>query len=105
MHADTLVIFRELADRSPSEREAYYVEHRVPAAVRAEVESLLRFDGESIGALRGRIAEAAKAALAESAGVAAAENDETRADVRPLASELGEGSFPAGREPFWQDRD
>ena len=96
MHADTLVIFRELADRSPSEREAYYVEHRVPAAVRAEVESLLRFDGESIGAIRGRIAEAAKAALAESAGVAAAENDETRADLRPLPSELGEGSFPAG---------
>jgi serine/threonine-protein kinase len=39
-----IALFRELADRSPAERESYYAEHHVDAALRVEVESLLRFD-------------------------------------------------------------
>jgi hypothetical protein len=41
---DVVSLFRELTDRSPTEREACYAQRQVPAAVRAEVESLLRFD-------------------------------------------------------------
>jgi hypothetical protein len=57
-HMDPAVIalFRELADRSPLERERYYARQRVPAAIRAEVESLLRFDGETIDAIQSRVA-------------------------------------------------
>src|SRR5215204_82049 len=40
-------LFRELADCSAAEREACYAQRQVPAAIRAEVESLLRFDGLS----------------------------------------------------------
>jgi serine/threonine-protein kinase len=56
MNSDVLVLFREVADRSPLEREEYYVQQRVPAAIRAEVESLLRFDGETDGAVHGWVA-------------------------------------------------
>src|SRR5688572_7416767 len=56
MNSDVLVLFREVADRSPLEREEYYVQQRVPAAIRAEVESLLRFDGETDGAVHGCVA-------------------------------------------------
>ena len=45
MNEDVLALFRELADRSAAERETYYRRHGTPAAVRAEVESLLRYDG------------------------------------------------------------
>jgi hypothetical protein len=44
MDQDVIVVFREVADRSASEREEYYSQRRVPAAAREEVESLLRFD-------------------------------------------------------------
>jgi hypothetical protein len=43
MDPDAIVLFRELADRSSSEREQYYARHQVPAAVRTEMESLLRY--------------------------------------------------------------
>lgn len=59
MQPDALVLFREVADRSPSEREAYYVEHAVDPAVRAEVESLLRFDGRTVGSLHEYVASVA----------------------------------------------
>jgi hypothetical protein len=45
---DAIILFRELADRSSSEREEYYARHQVPAAVRAEVESLLHFDRKTV---------------------------------------------------------
>jgi eukaryotic-like serine/threonine-protein kinase len=47
MKSEALALFREVADRSPAEREVYYAEHRIEAALRSEVESLLRFDGQS----------------------------------------------------------
>jgi Protein kinase domain len=56
MDPAVIALFRELADRSPLEREKYYARQRVPAAIRAEVESLLRFDGETIDAIHGRVA-------------------------------------------------
>jgi tetratricopeptide (TPR) repeat protein len=67
MDPDAIALFSKLADRSPSEREAYYAEHGIGAALRAEVESLLRFDettGKSVGAY---LASAAEELLAESA--------------------------------------
>ena len=60
MHADAIALFRELADRSPAERQAYYDQRRVPDPLRAEVESLLRFDGETAGAIGDGVAAAAR---------------------------------------------
>jgi hypothetical protein len=93
MDTAAMSLFRELADRSPSEREAYYVRHRVPDAVRAEVESLIRFDGDTAGGLRGQVAAAADAVLAGRTAL--------RESARPLdgagaESELVEGRFPPG---------
>jgi predicted Ser/Thr protein kinase len=45
MDPDAIALSRELADRSRSEREAYYVQHATPPAIRTEVESLLSLDG------------------------------------------------------------
>ena len=56
-------LFRDVADRSPAERDDYYARHKVPAALRAEVESLLRFDRESLDPIHGRVASAAAGAL------------------------------------------
>ena len=52
-------LFHEVADRSPSEREEYYSQRQTPAAVREEVESLLRFDRTSEHSLTGLVACAA----------------------------------------------
>ena len=48
MNPEAVALFRDLADRSPAEREEYYVRQKVPAAVREEVESLLRYDGDTV---------------------------------------------------------
>ena len=96
MNPNAMALFRELADGSPSEREAYYVRHRVPAAVRAEVESLLHFDEDTTGAIHARIAGAAKAALADRAPGSAATSDIDESHTRLTASEIGEGRFPPG---------
>jgi eukaryotic-like serine/threonine-protein kinase len=61
MDQDAIILFRELAGRPLSEREEYYARHQVPAAVRAEVESLLRFDRETVDSIHGYVAAAAKA--------------------------------------------
>jgi eukaryotic-like serine/threonine-protein kinase len=63
MDPDAIVLFRELADRSSSEREEYYARHQVPAAVRTEVESLLRFDRETVDSVHAWIAAAADRVL------------------------------------------
>jgi eukaryotic-like serine/threonine-protein kinase len=65
MDRDVIALFRELADCSPAAREDYYVRQRVPAALRAEVESLLRFDGETVEAVQGRVAAVAAHVLRE----------------------------------------
>jgi eukaryotic-like serine/threonine-protein kinase len=63
MDPDAMALFHELADRSPSEREDCYMQRQVPAGVRAEVESLLRFDATSGHSLSGYMAAAAEEAL------------------------------------------
>ena len=63
MNPNAIALFRELADRSPSEREEYFARHHVPAALRSEVESLLRFDAESVDAFHGYVASAAEQVL------------------------------------------
>ena len=63
MDQDAIILFRELAGRPLSEREEYYARHQVPAAVRVEVESLLRFDRETVDSIHGYVAAAAKGLL------------------------------------------
>jgi serine/threonine-protein kinase len=94
MNSDAMALFRELADRSPTEREEYYVRQRVPPALRAEVESLLRFDSDTVGAIHERVAAAARIALghldpATHTAVAQSDGDS-------LVSEIGEGRFAPG---------
>ncbi len=64
MDRKAIVVFRELADRSAAERDAYYVRHAVPSAVRAEVESLLRFDHGAVDSLRGYVEATAQSLVA-----------------------------------------
>ncbi|HTS25455.1 MAG TPA: protein kinase [Bryobacteraceae bacterium] len=44
MRDEVPLLFREVADLAPAEREQYFERNRVPAELRAEVESLLSFD-------------------------------------------------------------
>ena len=63
MDRDVIAVFRDVADRSPAEREDYYSRCGVPAALRAEVESLLQFDGATLDTAHARVAAAAYALL------------------------------------------
>jgi serine/threonine-protein kinase len=44
MRPEVTALFRELADRSPEERQEYYVREGVAEALREEIESLLQYD-------------------------------------------------------------
>jgi serine/threonine protein kinase len=44
MRPEVTALFRELADRSPAEREEYYTREGVAEALREEIESLLQYD-------------------------------------------------------------
>ena len=48
MDPNPVALARELADRSPAERETYYAENHVEPALRAEVESLLRNETQAV---------------------------------------------------------
>jgi eukaryotic-like serine/threonine-protein kinase len=63
MDPDAIALFRELADRSPSERQEYYARHQVSVALRGEVESLLCFDRDTADSLHGCVASAAEGVL------------------------------------------
>ena len=63
MDRDVIAVFRDVADRSPEEREAYYTRRGLPAALRAEVESLLQFDGATLDPADARVTAAAYAFL------------------------------------------
>jgi eukaryotic-like serine/threonine-protein kinase len=76
MNPDALALFRELADRSPAEREAYYAEHHVEGALRAEVESLLRFDDQAGASLHNYVGAAAARVLLDQPEAAAGSRDE-----------------------------
>jgi hypothetical protein len=99
MDPDVIALFREVADRLPSEREEYYARHKVPTALRGEIESLLRFDGETDDAIHDRVASAAQALL-RSPGARQANPADTwtagTTRASPALSEIGEGRFPAG---------
>jgi predicted Ser/Thr protein kinase len=103
MDPDGMALFRELADRSPSEREEHYARHQIPAALRAEVESLLRFDSDTLDTLHDRVAAAAKVVLGNLGDPEARRQtttptgDATSPHKNPIgSSEIGEGRFPAG---------
>jgi tetratricopeptide (TPR) repeat protein len=57
MREELVALFHEVADLSPTEREAYYASRLIPSSLRDELERLLRFDTEST--LADRIAGAA----------------------------------------------
>ena len=63
MDRDVIAVFRDVADRSPAEREEYYSRRGVPVLLRAEVESLLQFDGATLDTADARVAAAAYALL------------------------------------------
>ena len=88
MDPDAIAIFRELADRSPSEREAYFAQHEVAAGVREEVESLLRFDRPADASLHAWVASAAERLLNET-GTLAGQN----VGSYTLTSPLGQGGM------------
>lgn len=62
MREEVISLFQELADLAQPAREVYYTSHEVPADLRREVESLLRFD-RSAELLTGQIAGAAEEIL------------------------------------------
>jgi serine/threonine protein kinase len=85
MDPDAITLFRELADRSPSEREEYYAQRQVPHALREAVESLLRFDSVT-DSLADRVASAAANALFKDSQQ---DNTTTRAAIDPPRSAIG----------------
>ena len=94
MDSDAIALFREVADRTPAEREADHARHRVSAALRAEVQSLLKYDREPVDAIHGRVAAAANVLLADLASTAT--NGVRPDDASVLGSHTGEGRFLAG---------
>jgi tetratricopeptide (TPR) repeat protein len=68
MDLDAIGLFRELADRTPMERQEFYARYRVSAAVSAELESLLGFDRATDGSLQACVASAAGGALIGTTG-------------------------------------
>jgi serine/threonine-protein kinase len=96
MDTDANALFRELADRSRDEREEFYARHGVPAAVCAEVESLLRFDRRTDNSFRACVADAADEALRETPGASAAAQPAVSGQVLgsyTLTSPIGQGGM------------
>jgi tetratricopeptide (TPR) repeat protein len=58
-----LLLFREVADLPPAERESVFADRHVPAELRAEVESLLSFDSKKDQFVTACIGEAAETAI------------------------------------------
>src|SRR5262245_19978775 len=89
MDRDAIALFREVADRSPSEREAHYARHQISPALRADVESLLEFDRDTLDAIHGRVASAAARVLLADASPTT--TDAKNEDASELRSDTGEG--------------
>ena len=94
MDRDVIAVFRDVADRSPAEREEYYSRRGVPAALRAEVESLLQFDGATLDTADVRVAAAAYALLQHGAHSTSAPpgTRRTDADMAVVAPTLPTGA-------------
>jgi len=67
MNQDVRLLFHELADLSPGERERIFRDRQIASELRAEVESLLGFDSDNHEHLTARVSGAAEQLL-ESAG-------------------------------------
>jgi eukaryotic-like serine/threonine-protein kinase len=65
MNPDTLTLFREVANRPPSEREEYYTQNQISDALRSEVEGLLQAGERTVDSLAGHLASAAVRAILE----------------------------------------
>jgi tetratricopeptide (TPR) repeat protein len=63
MNSAVRLLFHELADLSPPERERFFRERRIGPELRAEVESLLRFDSTKVECLTDRVSNAADEVL------------------------------------------
>src|SRR5882757_10564629 len=59
MNHEVRILFHELLERCPRERERILRERKIRAEVRAEVESLLSFDSTKTGSLTNSVASAA----------------------------------------------
>ena len=107
MNPYAIALFRDLADRSEAEREEYYSRHEVDAALRAEVESLLRFDRQTGNSLRDHVAAAARSVLtadfgpltpAAEAGLAAA-RARIETVMPPSVARFGQSALRLVEEP------
>ena len=85
MNHDVRVLFHELADLSPKERERVLAERQIPTAIRDEIESLLSFDSEDLPSLTGCVAVAAGEVLDSEQGRSLGSCGPYRL-VRPLGS-------------------
>jgi serine/threonine protein kinase len=84
-------LFAELADLNTAQREDSYARRRVPAAVRAEVESLLAFDAANDHPITGVVRGAAEQFLMADAPV----TPEGRCGAYRLVSLIGNGGMGA----------
>jgi tetratricopeptide (TPR) repeat protein/predicted Ser/Thr protein kinase len=91
MHRETEILFHELVDLSPDQRENYFRDRPVPADVRAEVEALLHFDLEPDHILT----ESVSSVAAQSLQTNAATDDGGRCGPYRLGRVLGRGGMGA----------
>jgi serine/threonine protein kinase len=90
MNNDVRVLFRELADLSPGDRERVFRERQVPPDVRAEIESLLNFDSTNADSLSRYVSDAAHQVLASAVGA-----EPTHCGPYRLIRQLGSGGMGA----------
>src|SRR5438093_5869753 len=91
MNEDLKVLFHKLADLSPGQREAFYRQRHVPAAARAELESLLIFNETEDDSLTGLVGSAAEQFLLSNAPV----SEDGRCGPYRLVQLLGNGGMGA----------
>ncbi|HLK65391.1 MAG TPA: protein kinase [Bryobacteraceae bacterium] len=92
MNREVEIVFQEVADLSPAQRERYFLERQVGAELRHEVEQLLRFDSGTNHSLTDCVAGSAEVSLRSHDRL-----DEVRLDSRcgayRLISLLGRGGM------------
>jgi serine/threonine protein kinase len=98
MDPEMTALFRAVADRSPSERAAFYDQRGVPLSLRSQVESLLRFDRASDDSLNEHMVAAVEDALLAGVGAESVTQPEPSisfngTDRFVVQRRLGEGAF------------